>query len=72
MTCPDCFADMHGVQYQGTSEDYDGISEHQCPGCGLRIGRWSGKRLKAGEIEGRYGRRVREPADQLPAPPETP
>lgn len=45
-----------GVQYQGTTDDWDGVSEWQCCGCGLRVGRWSGMVLRSGEIEGRYGR----------------
>ena len=56
MTCPDCKKPMWGIEYRGTSEDWDGISEWHCEeGCGLRIGRWTGKRLEADEIEPRYG-----------------
>jgi len=36
-------------------EHYDGISEWACESCGVRIGRWSGKVLKDGEIEKRFG-----------------
>ncbi len=41
----------------GTKEDYDGISEIKCDDCGVRIGRWSGKELKDGEIEKRFNRK---------------
>lgn len=34
---------------------YDGISEYRCQDCGYRVGRWSGKELKEGELERRYG-----------------
>ena len=36
---------------------YDGISEIQCQedGCKARFGRWSGKELKEGELEPKYG-----------------
>ncbi len=44
------------VEYSWDSpEHYDGISEIQCLDCGVRIGRWSGKELKDGEAEKRYG-----------------
>lgn len=59
MNCPDCKAQMVAVQYCMTPEDYDGISEYACDPCGVRIGRWTGKRLKDGELEPRYGR-IRE------------
>ena len=36
-------------------EQYDGISEIKCMICGARFGRWSGKELKDGESEKRYG-----------------
>jgi hypothetical protein len=45
-----------GVQYQGTAEDYDGISEYNCDACGGRWGRWTGRVLGRNEIEPRYGR----------------
>lgn len=54
MICPDCKAPLIGVQYQGTPEDWDGVSEWSCA-CGFRVGRWSGKRLAEGELEPRYG-----------------
>jgi hypothetical protein len=41
-----------GVEYTGT---FDGISEWQCPDCGQRQGRWSGKVLGPDEFEERYG-----------------
>lgn len=44
-----------GIQYQGTREDYDGVSEWRCA-CGKRWGRWTDKRLIDGELEKRYGR----------------
>lgn len=44
-----------GVQYQGTSEDWDGVSEWNCDRCGRRWGRWSKRELVADEIEWRYG-----------------
>lgn len=44
------------VQYRDTPEDYDGWSESRCLDCGLRIGRWSGKELKEGELESKYNR----------------
>jgi hypothetical protein len=47
-----------GVQYQGTTEDWDGVSEWRCLECGRRWGRWSKRELTGEEIEGRYGRRV--------------
>ena len=36
-------------------EYYDGISEIKCNDCGKRFGRWSGKELKEGEVEKRFG-----------------
>jgi hypothetical protein len=48
-------ASMMMVQYQGTSQDYDGISEYKCTICGNRVGRWSGKILVDGELEKRWG-----------------
>jgi len=44
------------VEYDYNSpERYDGISEIDCKDCGARFGRWSGKELKEGEIEKRWG-----------------
>ncbi|MDD4860465.1 MAG: hypothetical protein PHR56_09755 [Dehalococcoidales bacterium] len=37
-------------------EHYDGISEIQCNDCHTRFGRWTGKELKEGESEKRFGR----------------
>jgi hypothetical protein len=48
-----------GQQYQGTPEDYDGVSEWICGTCGRRWGRWSKRELHGNEIEGRYGREAR-------------
>ena len=45
-----------GVEYSMTPEDYDGVSEWCCDTCGKRYGRWTGKELKDGELERRYGR----------------
>jgi hypothetical protein len=45
------------VEYRGTPEDYDGVSEVRCKDCNMRWGRWSGKELKDGELEKRYGGR---------------
>jgi len=57
MKCPKCGSkDLIGEEYSRmTKEHYDGISEYHCTVCGARIGRWSGKILKAGELEPRYG-----------------
>lgn len=56
--CPKCRGSIIMVEYSLLSpEYYDGISEYQCSkNCGYRVGRWSGKLLKAGEIEKRFGR----------------
>lgn len=44
------------VEYSHDSpEHYDGISEYQCPRCGLREGRWTGKVLTGGASEPRLG-----------------
>lgn len=44
------------VEYTMDSpEYYDGISEIVCNDCNVRFGRWSGKELKEGEIENKYG-----------------
>ena len=56
MICPKCKSeDLIGVEYRGTDQDYDGVSEYECRKCGIIFGRWSGKILKAGELEPRYG-----------------
>jgi transposase-like protein len=45
-----------GVQYQGTPEDWDGVSEWRCMECGRRWGRWTGRELTSrSDIEPRYG-----------------
>ncbi len=44
-----------GVEYRGTPEDWDGISEWVCETCGRRWGRWTQRELNDGEIEKRYG-----------------
>jgi hypothetical protein len=46
------FRRVIGVEYQF---GYDGISEWNCPGCGYREGRWTGRELQEGETEPRYG-----------------
>jgi transposase-like protein len=52
--CPKCKSkNIVGYEYQMTSEDYDGISEWRCMKCGYRVGRFSGKELKDGELEKR-------------------
>lgn len=57
MDCPACKTAMVGVEYgYGSPERYDGVSEWACFKCGKRIGRWSGKELKPGKIEPRYGK----------------
>lgn len=54
--CLACNVQFVGVEYGHDSpEHYDGISEYMCPKCEKRIGRWSGKTLKEGELEPRYG-----------------
>ena len=54
--CPDCGGTWIGVEYtMGTKNYYDGVSEWWCPGCSLRLGRWTLKRLAEGESEPRYG-----------------
>ena len=56
-TCPSCGGHKRcGVQYRGTREDWDGVSEWICVDCGTRFGRWTGRVLTEGEIEKRYGR----------------
>lgn len=62
MNCPHCQIQMIAVEYRGTSEDYDGISEFTCPTCGRRYGRWTGRELKPDELEPRYGRLPTEPS----------
>lgn len=45
-----------GIEYPyGHPERYDGISEFLCDSCNARWGRWSGKELKDGECEKRFG-----------------
>lgn len=61
MNCPDCNTLMTGVEYAYPCLDrYDGVSEYACDKCGVRIGRWSGKRLMRGETEPRFGGAHRE------------
>lgn len=45
-----------GVQYtHDHPEHYDGTSEWNCPRCGRREGRWTGKVLTGGASEPRHG-----------------
>ena len=66
--CPHCNAELKyelgghiytrlmGIEYiWGSKEHYDGVSEWMCPFCNVRWGRWTGKILKDGEIEPRFG-----------------
>lgn len=55
--CPKCGSDqIIGCEYgYGMKERYDGVSEYRCVKCGFRKGRWSGRELKDGEYEPRYG-----------------
>lgn len=56
MNCPKCGKPMIGIEYAYPHpERYDGVSEWYCDDCHKRIGRWSGKELKAGVPEKRYG-----------------
>jgi len=60
MICPKCGnKDLIGIEYRGTDQDYDGVSEYECRKCGTRIGRWSHKILKDVEFEPRYGVKLR-------------
>ena len=46
-----------GCQYSlDDPEHYDGVSEWHCCVCGVRTGRWSGKRLNPGQSEKRFDR----------------
>lgn len=54
--CPYCGSPITGVEYHYSSPNhYDGISEWWCQLCNIRWGRWSGRELKPGESEPRYG-----------------
>lgn len=56
LLCPTCGGQKFcGLQYCLTSEDYDGVSEWICEGCGTRLGRWTKRVLTGGDIEPRYG-----------------
>jgi hypothetical protein len=47
---------VSGAEYAyGDPNRYDGISEWVCLVCGRREGRWTGKELKDGEAEPRFG-----------------
>ena len=59
MECPRCGKELWGVEYAlGHPEHWDGVSEWACQDkeCGYRVGRFTGKELKAGEWEPRNGR----------------
>ena len=50
------FSKVIGIEYDyNDPEHYDGVSEWMCPFCLYREGRWSGKELKEGESEKRFG-----------------
>lgn len=56
MKCPKCDGlRFIGIQYRGTSKDWDGVSEWRCEACGTRIGRWTGDVLTGDELEPVYG-----------------
>lgn len=51
------FSRVIGIEYSyDHSERYDGVSEWNCPECGFREGRFSGKPLGEGEFESRNAR----------------
>lgn len=58
MVCPKCSStNIILIEYSWDNpEHYDGISEYRCLACDYRQGRWTGKELKLGFIEPRYGR----------------
>ena len=58
--CPNCgnhdIGTIIGIEYAyGHANRYDGVSEWRCEECGTRWGRWTGKILKEGECEERFG-----------------
>jgi hypothetical protein len=55
--CPKCSKkNWCGIEYTcDCPEYYDGVSEWQCMECKTRWGRWSGKELKDGECEPKFG-----------------
>ena len=57
MICRNCgHTEFIGIEYgYGHPERYDGISEYLCTNCKTRYGRWTGKELKEGEVEKRFG-----------------
>lgn len=55
-TCETCQKSLVGIEYRYDHPNhYDGISEWECLGCKIRVGRWTGKVLDEGESEPRYG-----------------
>jgi hypothetical protein len=55
MVCACGHRTFTGLQYQGTPEDYDGVSEWICQACHRHYGRWTRRELGEGEIERRHG-----------------
>lgn len=54
--CRDCGEPVIYIEYAyDHPERYDGVSEFFCPGCQLRIGRWSGRVLTGDMVEPRLG-----------------
>lgn len=52
----DLYSRVLGVEYDhGHRCRYDGVSEWECPDCGRREGRWSGRVLEEGEFEPPFG-----------------
>lgn len=53
---PGVYSRVIGVEYgYGHPHRYDGVSEWRCPDCGYREGRWTGRPLREGESEPRFG-----------------
>lgn len=56
ITCPRGHRRIMLVEYgYGSPNRHDGFSEVQCRTCRRRYGRWTGRALKRGEQELRYG-----------------
>lgn len=58
IVCASCLgSNVIAIEYgYSNPERYDGISEYKCLDCDYRQGRWTGKQLKMGYIEPRFGR----------------
>lgn len=56
-TCPDCGSKkIVMIEYPYDNPNYyDGVSEISCQDCKTRHGRWSGRFLKDGDYEGKWG-----------------